>query len=262
MKYIHKLPDESVNNPKENLLLSGFKLIASLAIIVTVVYGAMLLAVDYTVAHLSPSSEKKLMQFTQVDFNMSEAKQSVYLQKITDKLCACTSLPYDVKTYLLDDNSVNAFALPSGTIMITKGMIKRIKNENELASVIGHELGHFQHKDHLKGLGRSLILGVISMLIADNYGSAFTATLHVTDARYSQSQELDADIFGLDVMQCAYGSVNGATKLFERMDKGESWKFFLASHPDFHKRVDLMQKYIEDKGYDQTKAIVPLESGW
>jgi Zn-dependent protease with chaperone function len=259
MKYTSKLPDESVNNPKENLLLSALKLMASLAVIVTVVYIAMLLIVDYTVENLSPESEKKLMEYARVDFDMNKTKESHYLQNVTDKLARCAKLPYDVKTYILEEDSVNAFALPGGKIMVTRGMLNRLKSENELASVIGHELGHFKHRDHLKGLGKSLVLGVISMLVADNYGTAFTATLQVTDAKYSQSQELDADLFGLDMLACSYGNVKDAETLFARMDKGERWKYFLASHPDFHQRVEKMREYAKKKGYPAEGVRIPLK---
>ena len=260
MKYTPRLPDESVNNPKGNLLLSGLKLMVSLAVVVTIVYVTMLFAVDYTVEHLSAENEKKLMEYAKVDFDMNKTAESLYLQEVTDKLASCAKLPYPVKTYILEEDTINAFALPGGKIMVTRGMLNKFKSENELASVIGHELGHFKHRDHLKGLGKSLVLGVISMLVADNYGTAFTATLHVTDAKYSQSQELAADLFGIDMMACAYGSVKDAETLFARMDKGDSWKYFLASHPDFHKRVEKMRSYIKEKGYARTAQSIPLQT--
>ncbi len=259
MKYTHKLPDEEVNHPRENLFVSALKLIASLAVVVTVVYAVMLFAVDYTVEHLSVENEKRLMTFVQVDFDMNDTTESSYLQEVTQKLAECARLPYSVKSYILEKEEVNAFALPGGKIMITRGMLKKLKSENELASVIGHEMGHFKHRDHLKGLGKSLLLGVISMLVADNYGTAFTTTLQITDAKYSQSQELDADLFGVDMMACAYGSVKDAETLFARMDRGKSWKYFLASHPDFHQRVEKMRRHIEEKGYAVSAQSIPLK---
>ena len=260
MKYTPKLPDESVNNPRENLLLAALKLMISLAVIVTAVYVTMLFAVDYTVEHLSPENEKKLMQYASVDFDMNKTVESRYLQQVTEKFARCARLPYQVKTYILEEDGVNAFALPGGKIMVTRGMLNRVKNENELASVIGHELGHFKHRDHLKGLGKSLVLGVLSMLVADNYGTAFTTTLQVTDAKYSQSQELAADLFGIDMMACAYGNVKDAETLFARMDKGDAWKYFLASHPGFHERVEKMRTYIEKKGYRRGGEAIPLKT--
>ena len=260
MKYTPKLPDERVNRPGENLLFTALKLMVSLAVIVTVVYMSMLFVVDYTVAHLSPENEKKLMQYARVDFDMNQTVQSPYVQQVTEKLSRCAKLPYQVQTYIVEEEGVNAFALPGGKIMVTRGMLKRVKNENELASVIGHELGHFKHRDHLKGLGKSLALGVLSMLVADNYGAAFTTTLQVTDAKYSQSQELAADLFGIDMMACAYGNVKDAETLFARMDKGDEWKYFLASHPGFHERVEKMRTYIEKKGYRRDGEVIPLHA--
>jgi Zn-dependent protease with chaperone function len=258
MKYNPKLPDETVNHPKRNLLLDAIKLMVSLALIVSVVYGALLFGVDYAVSHLSAKQEKKLMQYTKVDFDMQKTKESPYLQKITDKLGKCAKLPYKIETYILEADEVNAFAVPGGKIMVTRGMLKRLKSENELAFIIGHELGHFKHRDHLKGLGKSLILGLFSMFVGESYGSVFDATLQVTDAKYSQSQELDADRFGLDLMACAYGDVTDATALFARMDRGKSWKYFLASHPSFKERVEKMRRYIEEKGYLDKGRLIPL----
>ena len=109
-------------------------------------------------------------------------------------------------------------------------------------------------------LGKSLVLAVLSMFAADNYGSMFTATLEITDAKYSQAQELSADLFGIDLLECSYGGVKDAAALFSRMDKGESWKYFLASHPDFHKRVKRIKEYIHEKGYNRENKIISLKN--
>ena len=259
MKFTPKLPDEHVNHPKERFLLQALKLVVALAVIVGAVYGVLLFGVDYTISHLTPRQEQRLMKLVRVDFDMQQAKKSEYLQRVTDKLATCAKLPYDIRTYILDVDMINAFALPGGTIMITRGMLVRLQNENELASVIGHEIGHFKHKDHLRGLGKSLVAGVISMLVAENYGPLFGTTLQVANAKYSQSQELDADLYGIDLLACAYGNAVGATGLFERMDKGEKWKYFLASHPDFGKRVATMRAYIRKKGYKSDGEPITLE---
>ena len=260
MKYTPKLPDTEVNHPSENLLVTALKLMVSLAVIVTLVYWVLLAAVDYTVEHLSVENEKRLMSYVNVDFNLSQAQPNAYLQQVTQKLAECANLPYHIQTYLLDEDTINAFAVPGGKIVVTRGMLEHLKNENELASVIGHELGHFKHRDHLKGLGKSLVLGVLSMIVAENYGTAFATTLQVSDARYSQSQELAADLFGVDMLACAYGGVKDAYTLFMRMDKGKRWKYFLASHPDFHKRVVTIRKYIQQKGYRTDNKVIPLAS--
>ena len=259
MKYTPKLPDEHVNHPKEALLWSAVKMVVALMVITGGLYLALLWAVDYAAEHIGPQTEKRLMRYAAVDFNSSKITPSDYLQRVTDRLAACAHLPYRVRSFIVEEEDANAFALPGGRIMITRGMVQRLRSENELASVIGHELGHFKHKDHLKGLGKSLLLGLVSMLISENYGSLFSATLRVTDARYSQSQELAADLYGIDLMACAYGDVTGAMTLFSRMDRGDRWRYFLANHPDFGKRVETMREYIAEKGYRQSGEVKPLE---
>jgi Zn-dependent protease with chaperone function len=151
-------------------------------------------------------------------------------------------------------------AVPGAKMLVTKGLLHKVKTENELAMVLGHELGHFKHKDNIKAMGKGLIFAVAGVLISsDNYGSLFGTTLELANNRYSQEQEMDADLFGVEMMQCAYGTANGATALFEKMKKeGEGWKYLLADHPDFIKRIEKMKAYIREKGYDNSKKMIPL----
>jgi len=58
---------------------------------------------------------------------------------------------------VLDDKLVNAFAAPGGYVYITTGILKRLKNESEIAGVLGHEIGHIVHRHSLKAIQRSMI---------------------------------------------------------------------------------------------------------
>lgn len=260
MRYTGKLPDEKINQPSENLFLLGLKMLAGLLAVVILFYVIVTLSVDMIAEHISPQTEKKIMSYVQTDFNTSTAKPNAKLQKIVDKLSKCADLPYHVDAYVLHDFHVNALAMPGYQMMVTKGLLHKVKSENELAMVLGHELGHFKHKDNLKALGKGLVFALAGVLLSsDNYGSLFQTTLTLTNDRYSQQQEMDADLFGVDVMQCAYGTANGATALFEKMKKeGEGWKYLLADHPDFVDRIEKMKAYIQSKGYDTQKPLIPL----
>ena len=261
MKYSGKLPDERVNHPGENLFLLGIKMLVGLLVVVVLFYVAATLSVNLIVEHISPQTEQKIMKYIRTDINTTEAKRNVKLQKIVDKLSRCAKLPYHVDAYVLHDFHVNAVALPGYKMMVTKGLLHKVKSENELAMVLGHELGHFKHRDNLKALGKGVIFALVGTLLSsDNYGSLFQTTLTLTDSRYSQTQEMDADLFGVDVMQCAYGTTNGATALFEKMKKeGEGWKYLLADHPDFVDRIEAMKLYIRSKGYNTDKPTIPLK---
>ncbi len=261
MNYIPKLPDSSVNHPKQNLLFLALKLLIGLIVAVATFYLLATLSVNIIAEHLSPKTEAKITKYIHVNIDMNKTEQNTKLQQIVDRLSKCAKLPYKVDILILDDFHTNAMAIPGGTILVTKGLLHRTKNENELAMVIGHELGHFKYKDSIKALGKGLIFATAATLLSiDNYGSVFTTTLELANNRYSQEQEMAADIFGVDMLECAYGSVNGATTLFEEMKKEEKeWKYILADHPDFNKRIDAINSHIRQRNYDTTQPMIPLK---
>ncbi len=259
MKYQHKLPDSTVNVSQKNILLETFKLLAILLLVGIIFYFSLSVALTYVVGKITPAQEKQLISLIDFSPSIEHEKTNAYLQTLTDKLTPCASLPYPIKTYIIDNKEPNAFAMPSGKIYITKGMLHEIQNENELVGVIGHELGHFKHKDHLKGFGNSLILAFMSLFLENHYGLLFDSSLKLSQAKYSQRAEYDADIFGLQVMECGYGNVLSATTLFERLDDGKKWKYFLETHPDFTSRIEKMKSEIVKKGYTLKGVVSPLK---
>jgi len=258
MKYTSNLPDDMVNISNEHPLSVGLKLTLSLLFLAGVAYLILGFAIDYAVDNISPTQEKKLEELLSIDMNLSN-EGSTYLSKVTNKLSKCANLPYDIGIHILNEAEPNAFAAPGGNIYITKGMLEKADSENELAFIIGHELGHFKHKDHLRTLGYKLILSMFGILIGKDYGVVANTTLNLGDARYSQKAELEADIYGLEVMNCAYGSVTNATKIFEKMDDNKEWQYFMATHPGFKKRIMKMKEKSIKDGFDTHKTVIPLE---
>lgn len=61
-----------------------------------------------------------------------------------------------------DSDHINAFAAPGGYIIVTKGMMKQLRNEAELAGVLGHEIAHVIQKHHLKALRKSAVMNLLS----------------------------------------------------------------------------------------------------
>lgn len=258
MKYnSSNLPDSMVNRPKSNMFLQALKFIASIAVIFFLFYVLLILSLNFIVDNISYSQEQKLSQMLSFDIE-EEIVKNDYLQEITDNLLLCADLEYPLTTYIIEQKEPNAFALPGGKIYITRGMLKLLRNENELATIIGHEIGHFKHKDHLKGFGNSLILGVLSSFLGDGYGKLFQTSLLLSNAKFSQSAEYNADIFAIDIMACSYKSVNSTTTLFERMDDSKTWEYFLESHPNFGSRIKGMKERIAYEGYPRSDKIVSL----
>lgn len=160
----------------------------------------------------------------------------------------------DYRVLYLPDDTVNALALPGDVIVVYAGLVQQAESENELMMVLGHELGHFAHRDHLRGLGRNLLVRVaIAYFIGDAgaiQSAATSALAAVSQSKFSQSQELQADEFGLTLLQQSYGHVAGATDFFARMSQKKGVNLsFLSTHPASDKRVMKLQRLIEKLNY-------------
>ncbi|WP_424097434.1 M48 family metallopeptidase [Moorena producens] len=160
----------------------------------------------------------------------------------------------DYRVLYLPEDTVNALALPGDVIVVYAGFLKQVESENELMMVLGHELGHFAHRDHLRSLGRTLLVRTAIAYFVGDVGAleslAISGLATLSKSKFSQSQEQQADEFGLRLLQQTYGHVAGATDFFVRMSQkpGASWDF-LSSHPSPGKRVTRLQRLIKEQNY-------------
>ncbi|HYP68346.1 MAG TPA: M48 family metalloprotease [Thiobacillaceae bacterium] len=77
----------------------------------------------------------------------------------------------DIRWYfgVLDSEDINAFAAPGGYVFLTKGLYRRLSNEAELAGVLGHEIAHITHKDHLKLLKQTTLISTLGQAVGENF---------------------------------------------------------------------------------------------
>jgi predicted Zn-dependent protease len=168
----------------------------------------------------------------------------------------------DYQILYVPESTVNAFALPGDHIVIFKGLLQAVESENELMMILGHELGHFAHRDHLRGLSRNLLMQiVVATVIGDASGLQallVSGAAQVSQAQYSQSQEREADESGLTLLQAVYGHVAGATDFFARMASQSSLDWaFLTTHPAPRDRVAHLERLIRTQRYP-IRARSPL----
>ncbi len=169
----------------------------------------------------------------------------------------------DYQVLYIPEDTVNALAIPGDRIIIYAGLVKQAQSENELMMVLGHELGHFANRDHLRSLGRAVVVQIaISYFIGDvgTIGSiAVSGVETLTNAQFSQSQESQADEVGLTLLQQTYGHVAGATDFFARMSQKQASDIdFLATHPAPARRVKEIQQLIKQRNYKlQQKLSLP-----
>lgn len=260
--------EREVNVSPEHPLKEFAILVGGLMGTLVLIYLALGLAVDLVVPYVSPSLEEKLGGL--VSSGMDTAPPSpaqVRLQGLLDRVAG--GMEEEGRSYhvsLMEAEEANALALPGGEIIVMTQLVKEARSENELAMVLGHELGHFENRDHLRGLGRGLVLIFLASLfagadsgVADLAGTA----LGGTEMQFSQQQELAADAVGLDLLVRSYGHAGGATAFFERILEGGEGRlrYFFASHPYPAERIAALKKTIAEKGYAEADTA-PLEEGF
>jgi len=260
MKYVPKLPDDSVNVSNTNFFSEALKLLMGVVVLLGAAYIVLMVVINLVVDNLSFAQEKKLQAFFYSKKYHSANAREKYLQSIADDLSRCAKLPYKINVVLSPAQEVNAMAMIGGTIIMTQGMMEAVHNENELSFVLGHEIGHFKHRDHLKGVSSGLILSLFSMAIGNSSSaSIINQILQMQQMQYSKTQESHADTFGVDMLMCRYHSAVGASDLFSRMIKEDRWSDFMLTHPNFAKRVGQIEHYIDQNALPRNGTLVELK---
>ncbi|MGQ0811690.1 MAG: M48 family metalloprotease [Nitrospiraceae bacterium] len=158
---------------------------------------------------------------------------------------------------ILNHDSINAFAAPAGYIFVTRGLLKQVQNEAELAAVLGHEIAHVSQKHILDVIQRSKqIAGVTEagLAYANQNPAAFKnlidgAVKKLLDEGLDQGKELEGDTLG-DVFaaRAGYDPIAYVTLLARlKVLKGDDRAFF-KTHPDFSTRIQAVQQTIQAKG--------------
>ncbi len=269
------LPDDRVNVSGTSPLAEAGLLIGGLVAVVVVLAVASSLAMEWLVPRLPIGLEVSLfgggwLPGSGGDEGEEEAPaaREAELQALVDRLALhWPENPYEFKLRVWGEEASNAFALPGGWIGVTNGLIESVESENELAFVLGHEIGHFRNRDHLKGLGRGLALGIVlSALGLSGVGAAGDlAGLAggLAQRSFDREQESEADEFGLAVVQAEYGHVGGAAEFFRRMPDpesllGEKLGAYLSTHPVSEERIAELAAFAEAMGFEREGELVAL----
>lgn len=268
MKFTPRLPRENVNISKVSPLRELFVLLSAVLGGVLIIYFVLGVALDIIVSRMPDQADKILGTFFSAHYNFerepSPAEKET--QKLLDDLVQYLpprSLEFTVR--IADNTQVNAMALPGGHILVFSGLISEIQSENELAMVLAHELGHFVHRDHLRGLGRRVVLVLLSVAffgVDSPITELAQRTLATAELRFSRAQEEAADNFALHLLNKKYGHVAGATDFFDRLkDKQRRPRFlaYFSTHPHHRDRVVLLEAEIRKSGYI-VKEKIPLLS--
>lgn len=199
-----------------------------------------------------------------------------YVRAIGMRLAAGSSREGPWRFVVLDDPVPNAFALPGGHVYVTRGLLALVNSEDELAGVVGHEIGHvlgghggkritlgapFAVLTGITSFATGLVLPRLGQAVAEG-GSALSQGLVI--APYSRQQEREADRIGQELAAAAgwdpaglsrsLANLGRATDLLQGAARGSSW---LDTHPGTDERVETTAEHAGRLAWTPREPVAP-----
>lgn len=173
-----------------------------------------------------------------------------YINQIGQRLAKTSDrpdLPYTFQ--VVNDNSINAFATMGGYVYVNEGLIAAADNEAQLASVIGHEIGHIAGRHAIEQMrNRAISQGLLSAAGLDRSNAIGIGVELAISRPNSRSDELEADRFGLENIIRAGYAPGGMLGFMEKLlQKGGSPPSVLSTHPATSDRIKILQQLIDPK---------------
>jgi predicted Zn-dependent protease len=159
-----------------------------------------------------------------------DPKLQAMVDQVVERLVAASERPeLHYRVTILNSESVNAFALPTGQLYLTRGLIALANDESELAAVIGHEMGHViaRHAELRAEMMRNAQLSdrVFTDVVSDpRAGALALAKSKLELASFSQEQELQADAIGIRLAATAGFDPYGAVRFLASLERNSSLK--------------------------------------
>ena len=270
MKYVAKKPEEGINVSDTHPLVEAGTLVVGLSLIFLTIVVVLVFLVEIALYLVPVEKEAALFENWLPEDLVTVAPNDERLERtqlLVDRLAShWGDAPYSFRVEIDDSSVANAMALPGGLIIVTTGLLDEVESENELAFVLGHELGHFKNRDHLRALGRGVVLSLV--FVATTGRDVSNIGLNIADLAlrgFSRRQEAEADEFGLELVYTDYGHVDEAWRLFERWDDddddGEELLdvvSYLSTHPQPDDRIKNLEQLATEQGWPTAGSVTPL----
>jgi beta-barrel assembly-enhancing protease len=172
------------------------------------------------------------------------------LQRIANRVLPLAKRDYDMPYHvqLVDSKEVNAFAVPGGPIYFYRGLMELAESDDEIASVMGHEITHVVKRHSIKQMQKSqndqLGFALVSVALGGNSGRTVDKVgqvfLPLSQLKFSRKDEEQSDELGFRYLTEAGYNPDAMASFFTKMGKktGGGGIEFLQSHPLTNKRVE------------------------
>ncbi len=231
---------------------------------------------DVSQTVLTPQDEQRIGEQIMRDVSTSDdVVQDIeiidYLNALGNRLVAASPDKLQkFNFFVVQDNSINAFAMPGGVVGVHTGLIAVSNSESELASVLGHEIGHVsQHHlarmlasqkydtfKNIAGIALALLVARSNPELANGALAASSAVSVQRQLDYTREHEREADRVGLSILDAAGFDVRAMPAFFTTLQRGTRFTegtapSFLRTHPLTAERIADVANRVESMPYRQ-----------
>lgn len=269
----------------------GWSLFAAICTLIVVIPLLLILRMDLATGMIAnkipPSWEEQLGESTiaqyQLGKDVMDKKQSdALLTPLTQPLIgALENSPYHYQFHIVNDGSLNAFALPGGVVVIHSALILRADSAEELLGVVAHEIIHVEQQHGLRGvIGATGIYMIASAMFGDVSGILATLTGAaplLLNQQYSRRFETESDLKGFALLRKANINPDGLALFFEKMIEEEKKQLekiedernrelikgalqFLSTHPASEERIQKLKALSADNERVDYQNLAPAFS--
>jgi len=231
---------------------------------------------DVAQSEFSPLQERRLgeriMREIRADRSFNDdAEATDYITTLGERLVARSpDSRQSFDFFLIQDNQINAFALPGGFIGVNTGLLLSAQSESEVASVLAHEIAHVTQRHiarmiagqkasqltSLAALAIAILAARSSSQAAEAAAAFGTATAIQTQLNFTREHEREADRVGVQILQEAGFDPHAMASFFERLQRATrvyegGAPSYLRTHPLTFERIADVQNRVENLPYRQ-----------
>jgi predicted Zn-dependent protease len=225
---------------------------------------------DYNV---TPQEERQIGEQVSLQLRnrfgvVQDEKVTKYVSLVGTVLAQASGKPsLDWKFIVLDTDGVNAYATPGGFVHITRGLLGLIKNEAELAGVLGHEITHVteQHSVNAVKQGKLVTMGGDAVGSGGGLRQQFISKMgaaifnHVFEGTFSQHDENESDRIGAQLANKVGYAPNGIAEVLKKIQarngSRQDRNGMFASHPAIKERIANNEKLIKAEKLTATATV-------
>ncbi|MDP1766168.1 MAG: M48 family metalloprotease [Methylotenera sp.] len=231
---------------------------------------------DVSQTVLSPLQEQAIAEQIMRDVATSDAvvqdaEVTSYLQALGMRLVSNSpDSQLKFNFFVVQDNSINAFAMPGGVVGVHTGLILAANSESELASVLGHEIGHVTQRHlarmlaaqkydtfkNIAGIALALLVARANPQLASGALTTASAMGVQNQLDYTREHEREADRIGLQILNSGGFDVRGMPAFFTTLQRGSRYSEgsapgFLRTHPLTSERIADVSNRVAQMSYKQ-----------